>query len=105
MECYQEADLCRLTGPANTAAIEWSKECRATYERKGDWGSCVLGAGIEIPFLKPRAKYPTYKMIISASHVCPWQGSCVWEESVPKILAILESLGVVGARYNCGRMD
>ena len=80
----------------------WAERAADYLRTKGDQGSCVLGAGISVPYLAPGCRTPRERMLIDAPG---GQGSLVWEDSVQEFVAYLRGHGLPGAFYQCGRMD
>lgn len=102
---YQESDLPGLMTEILNARHMWTRCCSKYMRNHGDVGSCVIGAGISVPYVPKGCRKPRSRMIISSSQVTGAQGSLVWEESVAGILQYLHEHGVPGAFYNPGRMD
>lgn len=72
----------------------WSDEVEkyAATHTDREYGSCVLGAGIDVQGFRINAP-------------SRFQGSLTWGHSVDKIIEFLEKNGLRGARYDPGRMD
>lgn len=102
---YQIKDIDDLVPLLGKAREMWSARCDAYLKKHGDQGSCVLGAGIAVPYVGHKGKQYAKRIIISAWSATNAQGSLVWEESVNDIIAFLEQNGVQGCTYLCGRMD
>jgi hypothetical protein len=62
---------------------------------KGDSGTCVCGAGLEVEG----------RMVLRASSVTSCQGSLIWERGLPAMLAEFEAKHGVKVHYNSGWMD
>jgi len=101
---YQDQDLAKLAPTIEKARELWTRLCAETYARRGDIGSCVLGAGLQVRYAAPRKRSYSFKTIITASEVCCAQGSLVWEESVKEVIEFLKENGIE-ASYNPGYMD
>lgn len=105
--CYQEKDLntADILGTVQLAKAMWTRLCSDYVARNGDVGTCVLGAGIFVNYVAPRARSRSRKMLISASSVSgSAQGASVWEHSVKEVLQYLRDRGVQ-AEYFAGSMD
>lgn len=102
VRAYQDKDLDKLQPLFQHAAELWlTKQIEYATER-GDVGTCVLGAGIQVLYMAPRKRKATYKVIIPAPGYR--QGACTWEASKNEILELLSKFGVE-ASYNPGFMD
>jgi hypothetical protein len=67
-----------------------------------DEGSCCGGKGIELYYLRPRARACRPVNVVS----CDWvQGNISASRSVQPALDYLKSVGIEDARYNDGWMD
>lgn len=82
----------------------WSSICKENFDKDGDSGSCVLGAGIYINFLPKGCRKPRAMTIINSSDVSCCQGSLNWERGKDKVLKYLLDYGIE-AGYDWGRMD
>lgn len=100
----KQAELSNFNEVINEARAMWEKSAREYYERNGDVGSCVLGAGICVDVVPPRCRKARSVMIISASSVARCQGSLHWEYNVGAVVDYLRSNGL-DAYFDCGRMD
>lgn len=89
-ETLASEDFKRVTAAAREL---WSKRCKEHYEKNGDVGSCVLGAGITVDYMPPRHRTPVRKMIISQHDVARAQGSINWESSQKEIVKYFEDRG------------
>lgn len=90
------------------AKAMWKKGCEDEYKLKGDWGSCVLGAGIIPSDLTEKQwdhGWVDSKLYIISSHeVTNAQGSCVWEANVKEVVQFMNDNGVK-CEYHPGRLD
>ena len=103
--CYQDADMDEAFWTVVKQAKQmWADECEQYMKNEGDVGTCVLGAGIEVDYLRKRCRNPTSYMLIRAHDVTGAQSSLVWEKNVGCIVSYLRANGIK-ARYACGRMD
>lgn len=98
-----------VTSQAFVAAVDaakvfWAKRCAETIAQKGDYGTCVLGAGLVVNYLAKGKRKPRDLKIISAHDVTNAQGSCVWETSYREAIAFLAGRGII-ATYEAGNMD
>ena len=73
----------------------------------GDGGSCVIGAGIEVPYIDkktPKLKGLKAVKVISQPRCC--LGSINWEgERLQAVKDFLISKNIINTRYNSGWMD
>ncbi len=96
-------DLARAEPFIEAARKTWAQRAGEYLRTRGDEGSCVLGAGISVPYLAPGCRNPRDRMLIDAPG---GQGSLTWEDSVSEIVKFLQTQGgLPGAFYSCGRMD
>lgn len=103
---YRDADLNHGT-PLRQALDEasdlWRRLCADFVAKHGDCGTCVLGAGISVPYKAPRSRTVRNLIVIGVPNTAA-QGSTTWESSVREVIALLAARGVV-ARYEPGNMD
>lgn len=100
----KQVELVKFEAVINEAREMWKKSASEYYERKGDVGSCVLGAGIVTYVIPPRCRKPRQIMLISANEVARCQGSLHWEHNIEEVLKVLRDAGLDVA-FNWGRMD
>jgi hypothetical protein len=100
---YRDADLEALAPALSEAAALWRTRCAEYVAQHGDVGTCVLGAGIAVPYKAPRARTVTYRVMLRPPDTAA-QGASTWEASVHEVIALLESRGV-HAVYSPGFMD
>jgi hypothetical protein len=105
MKVYKENDLTeKFNNSVDKAKELWKTICKKNVEEMGDYGSCVVGAGIEISLIPKKCRSPRYKMIISSHEVSYSQGSVTWERGVKEVIDFLK-LEDIDAVFNWGRMD
>lgn len=102
---YKQKDL---ENPAVIKAVAdaanlWSLRCAEAFAKKGDWGSCVLGAGIGV-WMVPAGKRTAVETILIHPPHTAGQGSCSWETSTDEVIASLKVAGI-DAHYVCGHLD
>lgn len=99
----RDDDLERAAPFVAIARKNWEAKASDYLRTRGDCGSCVVGAGIAVPYLAPGCRIPRDRMLIEAPG---GQGSLTWEDSVNEIVHFLRTqAGLPGAFYQCGRMD
>lgn len=76
----------------------WNEEVLKYGE---DYGSCILGDCIKVPFLRPRCRNISYATIVASPSV---QGSITKEVTVKPILEFLKNNGI-NCFYHEGHMD
>ncbi|WP_336786923.1 hypothetical protein [Paenibacillus sp. MMO-177] len=83
--------------PAEIADIQrfWSDKIKDYVSKKGDVGSCVVGAGFTFEYQGERYKLPPLGA----------QGSVVWEDSADEIMRLLIGVGATNIKYNWGVLD
>ena len=99
-----ELEAIEFKATLSTAKAMWGASCLSHFEKHGDTGTCVLGAGIycmAVPKGKRKAQKHT---LISADSVAQAQGSTNWESGKSEILAYLRANGISCA-YEYGFMD
>jgi hypothetical protein len=103
---YQDKDLedPDFKAKVEKATAQWKQNIEAFVAGKGDFGTCVLGAGIHIHYLPPKCRKPRKYNLINPHQICRYQGSVVWEESVDSIVMQLQRAGI-DAWFEYGRMD
>ena len=100
VNAYQEVDLVKLKPIIDLARQAWYAEFLALGAK--DEGSCVLGNGIEVWYLKKWGRFAKRLTIISPR----WcQGNLAAQYSMHVPLSILKNAGVEDAVYDDGRMD
>lgn len=82
----------------------WKEICKDNFEKYGDEGSCVLGAGIEIKYLPKKCRKYRHKFIIEENEVSKCQGSLNWERRIEEVLEFLKKNNIE-AHYNSGYLD
>lgn len=82
----------------------WRKSCEAHFAMHGDYGTCVMGAGIYIYLIPLRCRKPQKYFIIRAHEVSCCQGSTNWESGRQEVLDYLKAQGIE-AHYEWGIMD
>lgn len=75
---------------------KWTRLSNEEGDKRGDIGSCVLGAGFKFTYNNRR-----YRMTPS----CRYQGSIMWEHSKDTIRDDLTKLGATDIEYEWGNMD
>lgn len=100
---YRNADLKENATYIAQAAELWSKRCAEYMCRRGDRGSCVLGAGIAVNYRPPRCRKSIRQTIIGVPYTAG-QGSLTWEDSVEEIINFLAIRGIESF-YEPGHMD
>ena len=102
---YKQKDLEKLSTiiAVSDAARLWSFRCAQEFAKKGDWGSCVLGAGIGV-WMVPTGKRKAEEVILIHPPHTAGQGSCSWETSTDEVIASLKVAGI-DAHYICGHLD
>jgi len=93
----RSADLYRWQ-VAIAAADLLSREDAA---RGRDEGTCVLGAGVAIWTLPPRARNPKRAILVHA----PFQGNVGSQKACRRALAVIREAGLEGAVWYDGVMD
>ena len=106
LKTYKPAEI---ESPEFVAIVEaakalWSESCKAHFEKYGDTGTCVLGAGIYCMAVPKGKRKPREHTLISALSVAQAQGSTNWESGRKAILAFLRANGISCA-YEYGFMD
>lgn len=105
MKTYEEKDFDEhFKKTIKQAKDLWQGICKENFKKYGDIGSCVIGAGIEINYRKPRCRKASKKQIISSREVACCQGSLNWETGVKKVLNFLKQ-NEIDATLNYGMMD
>lgn len=104
MKIYKQNELPELQPIINNARQLWREECEIAGAKYGDVGTCVIGAGFEVPVIPKGYRKSRMVTILSPREVCRYQGSIIWEHSMDKIRSFLKSQGIE-AHYNWGRMD
>ena len=87
-----------------TAKAMWAMSCVNHFEKHGDTGTCVLGAGIYCMAVPKGKRKPVEYPLISALEVAQAQGSTNWESGKDAVLAYLKGNGIE-CGYNWGFMD
>jgi len=64
-EAYQDGDLEKLSHLFAAAYEIWRKSMYGPG-KPGDFGSCVLGAGLSVAYAPPRARYPRRKLVVGS---------------------------------------
>jgi hypothetical protein len=103
---YQPVDLesAAFMNSVAVAKARWKAEIEKYFQKKGDYGTCVLGAGIKIYFMGKRKRTPEELCLINPHEISPCQGSATWEASVGKIVKQLNAEGIE-CWFDYGRMD
>jgi uncharacterized membrane protein len=84
------------------AQFIWRVECDKELKAKGDWGSCVLGAGFYVN-VKDGRKIKQFT-IMYPHQVTNAQGSCVWEAGLSVVKEYFDNRNIeVGYKY--GQLD
>lgn len=111
-EAYELADLDRLTSLFNAAQHYWAWLCneaailRVENGGRRDEGTCVLGAGIEVPVIEKGKRACRWKIIAGGYQAGTGQGASTWEgPPLERTLKFLRDNGVKHARYNHGVVD
>jgi hypothetical protein len=105
MHIYKQQDMTdQFKETIFRAKKMWMAICKENFEKDGDKGSCVLGAGITIMLLLPKCRKPRRTMIIASNEVAQCQGSANWEKGNQQVLSFLSKNGIEAA-YECGNMD
>lgn len=106
LKTYMQFELEAAEFSATVAAAKsmWEASCKAHFEKHGDTGTCVLGAGIYCMAIPKGKRKPRKHTLISALSVAQAQGSTNWESGKSEILAYLRANGVSCA-YEYGFMD
>lgn len=99
-----QVELAKYRKVIDEAREMWEKSAREYYDKNGDTGSCVIGAGIKIEVIPPRCRKPRAMMLISANEVARCQGSLHWEHNVQTVVNYLRDNGL-NAFFDYGRMD
>lgn len=73
----------------------WTNLCNQNYEKMGDVGTCVLGAGLSLNGV----------VIISTWDVCRVQGNLVWETGLDQLLNDFNLEFKTNIIYEYGCMD
>lgn len=108
IQVFEEKDLPKIQKIIKEAETLWNNLTKEYLKKeKGDWGTCVLGAGIQIPYIPKetkKLKKLTHLQIINQPNCC--QGSVNWEgERLKAVLNFLKNNGIENAKYNAGYMD
>ena len=83
----------------------WTDGCKAYVRANGDKGTCVLGAGIAVPYMAPGKRKVDYKIILHVPYTAA-QGSLTWEgKALQETLDLLHKVGLTEAYYHAGYMD
>jgi hypothetical protein len=82
-------------GQVEELRTAWKALCAANFAEMGDYGTCVLGAGLEANGVQ----------IVAAHDVCPAQGCCVWEKGLHDLYDAFNAKHGTTVRYNAGMMD
>lgn len=93
---YRDAELGAFSKAIREAAAMWKADLAATG---GDRGTCVMGAGLAVYHLPPRARVPREKVILHP----PGQSDCSW--CIERARKHLEAAGLQGLHFEYGRMD
>lgn len=99
VQAYQDADLAKFQIIILKAAGEW----KAEWKRQGalDQGTCCIGKGIQVWYLKPRSRIADRLTIVPCDFV---QGNSSAQKSVVPALELLKANGVEAVYYD-GQMD
>ena len=95
---YTDADLAGFAGDIAIAKDIWVDDYIAAG--RPDIGSCVLGNGIKVRYLAPRARKYTDKLLVRA----PMMGNVAAFTTVDRALDYLKGKGL-DAYYDDGFMD
>ena len=84
--------------PAELDAIdcEWTNLSNAEGRKRGDIGTCVLGAGFDFYY---------QNRFFHMAPTCRYQGSIMWEHSKDRITELLKQAGATEIYYHWGTMD
>jgi hypothetical protein len=104
MKTYDQKSLDLYSNQIEEAKNMWRLRCEEYFDKHGDVGTCVLGAGIAVHFLSDVKKISKVLIIISQHDVSHAQGSVVWEDGVGEVVYYLNKLGL-DCYYFAGRMD
>ena len=99
-----EKELPQFREVINKATEMWKESANAHYEQHGDYGTCVLGAGIKVYMVPKGCRNERSVMLIPAYDVARCQGSCHWEVGAEDVVAFLRDNGLP-AFFDYGRMD
>jgi hypothetical protein len=96
---YQDKDLVGLHALSLTAESLWFNEW--VKQGRHDEGTCTLGKGFEVYYLKKGARRPVPRMLVHCNFV---QGNVSAYKTAHVVKDYLAQHGVL-ADYNDGRMD
>jgi predicted nuclease of restriction endonuclease-like (RecB) superfamily len=93
---YREADILEADFLAAVAEARelWRQRCQEFVDANGDQGCCIVGAGIAVRFLAPRARNWRWKHLIYPHEVTNYQGNLTWETSQAEIIELLRHRGI-----------
>jgi hypothetical protein len=99
---YTKDELTALAPLIAEVRAVWQRRCEEYIASGRTCGSSVMGAGVAINYLYPRARRPQQAIVLSPPSQT--DGSLSWETSVAEILELLRSKGV-DCHYHQGRLD
>jgi hypothetical protein len=99
VQAYQQKELHTLRAAGAAAEDLWWREWIA--QGRKDEGSCTLGKGLQVYFLRPRARRPSMMTIARCDFV---QGNVSAYKTVGPALEYLRGQGLM-VEYNDGVMD
>lgn len=99
------SELAKFEDVINKAREMWKERANEYFEKHGDVGSCVLGAGICIYAVPPRCRNEKKISLIPSHEVARCQGSLHWEHRVNEVVDFLKANGLERAYFDYGMMD